>query len=66
MTRRHGLMGPNAIRITALVLAVGMASTVGAPYLIQAGVPLLGVVALSALVFAVPLVAILRSEKSRR
>ena len=66
MTRRHGLFGPNAIRIIALVLAVGMASTVGAPYLIQAGVPLLGVVALSLLVLAVPLVAILRSEKSRR
>ena len=66
MTRRHGLFGPNAIRIIALVLAVGMASTVGAPYLIQAGVPVLGVVALTVLVLGIPLVAILRSERSRR
>lgn len=66
MTRRHGLLGPNAVRVVALVLAVGMASAVGAPYLIQAGVPVLGVVALTVLVLGIPLVAILRSERSRR
>jgi hypothetical protein len=66
VTRRHGLMGPNTVRVVALVLAVGMASTVGGPYLVQAGVPLLVVIALSLLVLAVPLLAIVRSERSRR
>ncbi|WP_406689181.1 hypothetical protein REH65_23980 [Saccharopolyspora sp. ID03-671] len=66
MTRRHGLFGPNAVRVIALVLAVGIAFTVGGPYLIQAGVPLLGVIALSLVVLGVPVVAIVRSEKSRR
>ncbi|SFS33255.1 hypothetical protein [Saccharopolyspora flava] len=64
--RRHGLFGPNAVRVIALVLAVGMASSIGAPYLIQAGVPLAVVIALIVLVLAVPVLAIVRSEKSRR
>ncbi|RRO16038.1 hypothetical protein EIL87_13240 [Saccharopolyspora rhizosphaerae] len=66
MTRRHGLFGPNTVRIIALVLALGLASSIGAPYLIQAGVPLPAVIVLCLVVLAVPVLAILRSEKSKR
>ncbi|MCI2420476.1 hypothetical protein MOQ72_23795 [Saccharopolyspora sp. K220] len=66
MTRRHGLLGPTAIRVIALVLAVGMIAGIGAPYLVQAGVPLWAVLLLVLIVLAVPIVAVTRADRSRR
>ncbi|MGP4020235.1 hypothetical protein [Saccharopolyspora sp. 5N708] len=66
MIRRHGLMGPRAVRVIALVLAVGMIAGIGAPYLLQAGVPLWTVLLLVLIVLAVPIVAVARSDRSRR
>jgi hypothetical protein len=66
VTRRHGLLGPAAIRVIALVLAVGMIAGIGAPYLVQAGVPLWAVLVLVLIVLAVPVVAVARSERSRQ
>ncbi|MEV0703476.1 hypothetical protein AB0I53_36945 [Saccharopolyspora sp. NPDC050389] len=66
MTRRGGLLGPTAVRVVALVLAVGMIAGIGAPYLLQAGVSLWAVLLLVLIVLAVPVVAVVRSDRSRR
>ncbi|GAA0520609.1 hypothetical protein [Saccharopolyspora thermophila] len=66
MTRRHGLLGPGAVRVIALVLALGMVIGIGAPYLVQAGFSGWAVLFLSALVLAVPLLAVAHSERTRR
>ncbi|QIZ34041.1 hypothetical protein [Saccharopolyspora sp. ASAGF58] len=66
MTRRHGLLGPRAVRLIALVLALVMIAGLGAPYLLQAGVPLWMVLLLVLIVLAVPVVAVARSDRTRR
>ncbi|MEU5850182.1 hypothetical protein [Saccharopolyspora shandongensis] len=66
MTRRGGLLGPTGVRVIALVLAIGMIAGIGAPYLLQAGVPLWTVLLLVLIVLAVPIVAVVRAERSRR
>lgn len=66
MTRRHGLLGPRAVRAIALVLALGMIAGLGAPYLLQAGVPLWVVLLLVLIVLAVPVVAVARGDRTRR
>jgi hypothetical protein len=66
VTRRHGLLGPSAIRVIAAVLAVGMIAGLGAPYLLEAGVPLWAVLLLVLIVLAVPVVAVARTDRSRR
>ncbi|MFC7340609.1 hypothetical protein [Saccharopolyspora griseoalba] len=62
MTRRHGLMGPNTVRVIGLVLAVGMAAGVGGPYLVQAGVPIWAVMLLVLLALGVPIFAMSRDK----
>ncbi|GAA2355482.1 hypothetical protein GCM10009854_36940 [Saccharopolyspora halophila] len=62
MSRRYGLMGPNTVRIVALVLAVGMAAGMGIPYLVQAGVPVWTAVLLAVAVLAVPIIAMNRDK----
>ncbi|MGW3467887.1 hypothetical protein ACWDKQ_05315 [Saccharopolyspora sp. NPDC000995] len=66
MTRRCGLLGPRAVRVIALVLALGMIAGLGAPYLLQAGVPLWAVLLLVLIVLAVPVVAVTRGDRTRR
>jgi hypothetical protein len=62
VTRRYGLMGPNAVRVIALVLAVGMAGGLGGPYLVQAGVPIWTVLLLVLLALGVPIFAMSRDK----
>ena len=64
MTRRHGLMGPNTVRVIAFVLAFGMAAGLGVPYLVQAGVPIWTVLLLVLLALGIPVLAMAR-DKSR-
>ncbi|RKT86173.1 hypothetical protein SAMN05421805_10266 [Saccharopolyspora antimicrobica] len=66
MTRRHGMLGQRAVKLIATVLAFGMIAGIAAPYLLQAGFPLWTVLLLVLIVLAVPVVAVLHSERSRR
>lgn len=66
MTRRSGMMSQRTIRLIAIVLAVGLVSGMGAPYLIQAGFPLWTVLLLVVIVLAIPVTAVLYAERSRR
>ncbi|MER7014662.1 hypothetical protein ABT324_24820 [Saccharopolyspora sp. NPDC000359] len=66
MTRRHGMLSQRAAKLIATVLAFGMIAGIGAPYLLQAGFPLWVVLLLVLVVLAVPVVAVLNSERSRR
>ncbi|MGW1677470.1 hypothetical protein [Saccharopolyspora sp. NPDC002376] len=59
-------MSQRTIRLIAIVLAVGLVSGMGAPYLIQAGFPLWTVLLLVVIVLAIPVTAVLYAERSRR
>ncbi|MDA3624522.1 hypothetical protein OU415_03670 [Saccharopolyspora sp. WRP15-2] len=59
-------MSQRTIRLIALVLAIGLISGMGAPYLIQAGFSVWAVLLLVLIVLAIPVTAVLYAERSRR
>lgn len=64
MSRRFGLMGHGAgTRVVALLLVFGLGAGLGVPYLTQAGVPMWGILLLAALVIAIPVTLVARSER---
>ncbi|MER5392628.1 hypothetical protein [Saccharopolyspora sp. NPDC002686] len=60
------MMSQRTIRLIALVLAIGLISGMGAPYLIQAGFSVWAVLLLVLIVLAIPVTAVLYAERSRR
>nr|WP_218888933.1 hypothetical protein [Saccharopolyspora hordei] len=60
------MLSQRTIRLVAVLLAVGLVSGMGAPYLLQAGFPLWTVLLLVVVVLAVPVAAVLHSERSSR
>jgi hypothetical protein len=55
-----------AARVVALLLAVGLVAGFASTYLVQAGVPVWGVLLAVVVVLAIPVVAAFRSEGSGR
>lgn len=66
-TRSHGLLRSKRVtRVIASIMAVGMVAGFSASYLVQAGLPMLGVALAVLLVLGVPVLVARRANRDDR